>query len=132
MTKDQLRAYRDLKLEFDQVSEQLQAMEATIYSPTSPRLDGMPHSSSSKGSAVERAADSHIALQNKYKAKKAELESQLLEIEDAIDALPSRERTLCRYYYEQGLTWEQVCVRMNYSWSQIHRIHAKALILLNT
>jgi RNA polymerase sigma factor (sigma-70 family) len=65
-----------------------------------------------------------------YRQKAAELSTALAEIEDAIEVLEPRERTLIRLHYAQGLTWEEVCVAMNYSWRQIHRIHAKALALL--
>lgn len=131
MNKQQLRDYRDLILEARQVAKQLQAMEATLYGPSSPRLDGMPRSSSAGASAVERAAERHAALLDRYRERQAELSEAVLEIETAINSLPTKERTLCRYYYIQGLTWEQVCVEMNYSWSQVHRIHAKALRLIS-
>jgi hypothetical protein len=32
-----------------------------------------------------------------------------------------------RHRYLEGLTWEKVCVEMNYSWRQTHNIHARAL-----
>ena len=38
---------------------------------------------------------------------------------------------LMRYRYIDGLKWEEVAVRMNYSWTQTHDIHGKALKQLN-
>ena len=49
-------------------------------------------------------------------------------IEKAIDELKDgRERTVMRYRYISGLKWEEICVKANYSWRQIHYIHSRAL-----
>ncbi len=132
MTKEQLRAYRDIKLERDRLSTLIEEVEAVLYSPRSPKLDGMPRGGSAPGSLVEEAAIKHAELLEKYRRKVAELSAALVEIENAIEVLEPRERTLIRLYYVQGLTWEEVCVAMNYSWRQIHRIHAKALEALKS
>lgn len=132
MTKEQLRTYRELKLEADQVHELLLEFEAGLYAPSTSKLDGMPHAAPQPGSAIERGAEKHIALQELYRSKREVLAEAVLVIEQTIDALPSLERTVCRYYYIKGLTWEQVCVKINYSWSQVHRIHARALRLLES
>ena len=39
----------------------------------------------------------------------------------------SRHHLIKRLRYLRGYTWEQICVKMEYSWKQIHRIHGKAL-----
>ena len=52
------------------------------------------------------------------------------KIEDAMERLSSDQRLLLRYRYIEGMTWESVCVKMHYSWKQIHRIHAKILRIL--
>jgi RNA polymerase sigma factor (sigma-70 family) len=132
VTKEQLRAYRDIKLERDRLSTMIEEVESVLYSPRSRRLDGMPRGGSAPGSAVEDAAIKHTELLEKYRRKVAELSTALVEIENAIEVLEPRERTLIRLYYAQGLTWEEVCVAMNYSWRQIHRIHAKALEMLKS
>lgn len=127
MTKEQLRAYRDIKLERDKLATMIEEVEAVLYSPRSQRLDGMPRGGSAPSSLVEEAAIKHTELLERYRQKVSELSSALVEIENAIEVLEPRERTLVRLYYAQGLTWEEVCVAMNYSWRQVHRIHAKAL-----
>lgn len=123
MTKAQLRAYRDLAKERDRLWATINAME---YGLTSVRMDGMPRSgrvSDPTGAQAVQHADV-LAL---YWQKVAELDKMLLEIEQAIECLEPRERTLVRLYYMEGLTWEEVCVEMSYSWRQIHRIHARVL-----
>lgn len=130
MTKQQLRDYRDLKNEERQIAELLKECEARIYAPSTPKLDGMPHAAPTGTSAIERDVEKHIKLQKLYQEKLHALAAEAFDIEQSINSLPVKERTLCRHYYIMGLTWEQVCVEMNYSWSQVHRIHAKALRLL--
>lgn len=128
MTKEQLKTYRFIKLEHDHLEGLLTRLECTLYGPRSQRLDGMPRSGSAEpGSAVEDAAIKHAAVLEKYQQKVAELAVALAEIENAIEGLDPRERTLVRLYYAEGMTWEEVCVAMSYSWRQIHRIHGQAL-----
>ena len=52
------------------------------------------------------------------------------KIEKAIEKLPEREKYLIRARYIDCKSWEQIAVDMNYSWRQVHRIHANALKLL--
>lgn len=131
MTKEQLRTYRAIKLESDQLAKKIEELDALLYSPRSQRLDGMPRGGSGNSTdKVDALLDKREEVLNWYRAKKQELDTTLLEIERAIEGLASRERTLLRLYYIEGLTWEQVAVEMNYSWRQIHRIHGEALAVL--
>lgn len=132
MTKETLKGYRNIKLERDRLAAMIDEVEAVLYGPRAQRLDGMPRGGSRPGSAVEDAAIKHAELLEKYRQKVAELSAALADIERAIEVLEPRERTLIRLHYAQGLTWEEVCVAMNYGWSQIHRIHASALQNLRT
>lgn len=132
MTKEQLKTYRSIKLERDRLAAMIDELEGTLYGPRAQKIDGMPRSGSGPGSAVEEAAIKHADLLARYQQKVAELSAALAEIENAIEVLEPRERTLIRLHYCQGLTWEEVCVAMNYSWRQVHRIHAAALEALKT
>jgi DNA-directed RNA polymerase specialized sigma subunit len=37
------------------------------------------------------------------------------------------EQEVLRLRYIKGLKWEEVALKMNYSWKQVHRIHSSAL-----
>ena len=126
MTKERLRTYRDLRRELRQIERKVEAIEASLYSPKIPRLTGMP-AAPGGGNAKEDMVAEHLELLDHYKAKKAELAAEQLAIEKAIDSLPYRERTMLRLYYIDGLTWEDVCVQMSYSWKWVHQIHSDAL-----
>jgi RNA polymerase sigma factor (sigma-70 family) len=128
MTKEELRAYRDLRAELEQLGRLSEELDARLYAPGSPKYDGLPRTSSggpSDGLTAKLAK--RAELRQLYDTKAAELYGAALRVEQALADLPARERTLCRAYYLEGMTWEQVCGVMSYSWSQVHRIHADAL-----
>lgn len=126
MIKERLRNYATLKEESEQLRRQLEELEATLYYPKIQKMSGMP-SSPSKENAMELMVGRHMELQEKYAAKIAEITAEMIQIEEAIEKLDPTARMLLRYRYLDGLKWEEVCVRMNYSWMQTHRIHANAL-----
>ena len=126
MTKERLRNYQNIKRERVQLEEQLAQIEAALYSPKIPQLTAVPPSGSPNGSTMENLADKHMELRRRYEAKLVELAAEQLEIERAIEALDPTARMLLRYRYIDGLTWEEVCVRLCYSWRQTHRLHSQA------
>lgn len=127
MTKERLREYRDLKKELEQVRQKVETLEAALYAPKTQRLTGMPSSPPSGGNAVENLASKHLELLEYYRAKEKEMAAEQLAIEQAIESLEYQERTLLRLYYIDGLTWEEVCVVVHFSWTHVHRIHGNAL-----
>ena len=48
-------------------------------------------------------------------------------IENLISNLPEREKLLMRLRYIDNLKWEEIALKMDYTWQHMHRIHAKAL-----
>lgn len=132
MNKEQLKAYRYIKIERDCIAEMIAELEGVMYNPRSQRLDGMPRNGSGAGNEVEAVAVKRMELLERFRRTEEECSTAIVEIEKAIEILPPRERTLIRLHYIEGLTWEEVCATMNYSWRQVHRIHAKALVALES
>jgi DNA-directed RNA polymerase specialized sigma24 family protein len=95
-------------------------------SPGGQNLDGMPHGTGT-GDPVGNIAAEALDLQARYRAKLNEMNRAQIEIENMLDNLDPVERVLARYRYIDCLTWEAVCVRVNYSWRQVHRIHGQIL-----
>lgn len=131
MTKERLRKYRDLRQELAQIEQKIETMESALYSPKIQRITGMPSAPAGGGNAKEELMAEHMELLEYYRAKKSCLRAEQLAIEQAIESLEYRERTVLRLYYIDGLTWEQVCVVVSYSWRQIHNIHSAAIVKLN-
>ena len=99
MTKERLKQYRVIGQEREQIRSKIETLEAQ-----------------------------HLpALKRYYEGKLTELAQEQLAIEQAIDSLGPVERMLMRYYYIDGLTWEEVSERICYSWAQTHRLHTAAI-----
>lgn len=86
------------------------------------------------GDTVQSSKDPHkfdelgeLALQIE-KAVKAchRIKSETLAVIMRVDNATFRELLVLRYL--NGLTFEKIAVRMNYSWRQVHRVHGRALI----
>jgi DNA-directed RNA polymerase specialized sigma24 family protein len=127
VTKERLRHYQNIKKEREQLRQCLEEVEAALYYPKIQNLTGMPGGGHKEGNPQEDLAIHHIELQEKYRAKLEELAAEQLAIEAAIESLDETARMLLRYRYIDGLKWEEVCCRMNYSWRQVHRLHGAAL-----
>ncbi len=128
MTKAQLRAYKSIRQERDHLARQIEELEAIVYGTRGQNLDGMPRGGS-KGNShiIDMKGDRLDTLRRSYRAKIAELEAQMVEIEQAIEPLEPTERDLIRLHYFHGYTWEQVAVELHYTWRHIHRLHGKIL-----
>lgn len=128
MTKERLRNYQNIKKEREQLRHQLEEIEASLYYPKIQQLTDMPAGGGPKeGNPQEDMMLHHIELQERYRAKLEELAAEQLAIEEAIESLDETERMLLRYRYIDGLKWEEVCVKIGYSWTQTHEHHGRAL-----
>ena len=123
--KEFLMSYQKEKRRVRRLEEQLEELRRNKMSP-SVTNDGMPH-----GTDKKDLSD--------YAVKVDEIEQELVtarynricafqEVQRRIESMEDeREKDLLTYRYLKGLKWEEVCVRMDYKWRQVHRIHAKAL-----
>lgn len=123
--KEFLMSYQKEKRRVRRLEEQLEELRRNKMSP-SVTNDGMPHSTDKKDLSD-------------YAVKVDEIEQELVtarynricafqEVQRRIESMEDeREKDLLTYRYLKGLKWEEVCVRMDYKWRQVHRIHAKAL-----
>lgn len=127
MTKDQvkrrLNSYRHVQMERQQILERIMRLEARLTAPGAQNLDGMPHGSGT-GDALARGVAALADLRDMYRGMDAELAQAQMDIEQLIENLDPIERVIARYRYINGMHWEQICVKINYSWRQTHRIHS--------
>lgn len=68
-----------------------------------------------------------LDLQELINAEVANGYKEIAKLEGLISELSEREKLLIRYRYIDCLEWELICVKMHYSWRQIHYIHSDAL-----
>ena len=126
MTKERLQQYRQLQRELRQIQDRIMEVESAMYSPRNQRLTGMPSAHSAEN-VMEKLVDKHRELEAMYQEKLMTITEELLAIEKAIAALDPTLRLLLRYRYVDGYRWEDICVRMNYSYQGVHKVHRKAL-----
>ena len=124
--KQRLNSYRHVQIERRQILDRIMRLEARLTAPGAQGLDGMPHASGS-GDSMARGVAALADLRDLYRTKEADLAQALADIERLIDGLDPIERVIARYRYIDGLHWEQICVKINYSWRQTHRLHAKMI-----
>lgn len=130
MEKSDFANYRLLAHEVKRLKNRLDALEASIYSPTGQRYSLTPRSTAG-GRTLDDVVASHAALVEMYQTKLAEKNDQLLAVEQAIDSLTNpAERLVMVYRYIDGRSWRQVCNMMlpkGYSERQVYRLHGFAL-----
>ena len=134
MEKAELRCYRALVREVQQLRDQLQILEASLYSPTGQRFSSTPRAASGPKKTMEDAVAGHIKLEALYRSQLAEKENQQARIEGAIQtALDTPERLVMRFRYIEGRGWPAVVREMQklgYSERTVYRLHGSALLKL--
>ena len=134
MEKNELKNYRVLLLEVQQLKDQLQTLESSLYSPKGQRFTSTPRVPSGERSTMDGAVDTHIRLDRKYREELADKEAQQLAIEAAIASLQDPgERVVMRERYILGKGWPAIVNKMQklgYSERTTYRLHGYALAKL--
>ena len=120
--KKRLKNYRNIKEEYQQVKKERDWILENMDSLRASNLDGMPRASG-VSDPVGQAFAKLEKLLERYTEQLERLGAEQAAIEDMIAGLESIERRLMRHKYFEGLTWEEVCVAINYSWTRTHEIH---------
>ncbi|RHV91250.1 hypothetical protein DXA96_03540 [Lachnospiraceae bacterium OF09-33XD] len=88
--------------------------------------DGMPH-----GSGIGDLSGYAAAMDRLMNDLKEQLEKRITirrEITQKIEKMPNEtEKMVLRYRYIHLLKWEEIAVKMCYSWKGIHKVHGRAL-----
>ncbi len=120
-----LKSYLRDKQAVIRIEEQLAELRASKISP-SLISDGMPH-----GTSLSDLSD--------YAVKVDELERELIQkrydricsfqkVQAAIEAVEDEaEKDLLTYRYLRGMKWEEIAVKMGYTWRHTIRVHGQAL-----
>jgi DNA-directed RNA polymerase specialized sigma subunit len=134
MEKSELKNYRAIVMEVQQLKEQLVALESSLYSPKGQRFTSTPRVSSGERSTMDGAVARHVDLERKYREALAEKEAQQIAIEQAIQSLgDTPERIVMRERYLAGKGWPAIInklQRIGVSERQVYRLHGLALVKL--
>ena len=98
---------------------------ATKITPT---LSDTPKSPSSGADSIQTAVEHIIELESEINADIDQLTDTRREISEAIQTVKDEKlQLLLEYRYVDGMTWDQIAVKMEYSYMHICRLHGKAL-----
>ena len=126
MIKEELKNYLKMNIELTRLEDKIARIRNKVESPKTAML-------TNDGKGGERkdftdCVDELIELQESYDKRAKAIIAEQIHIENAIAALADPiERAVLGYKYIDGLNWEQICVKISYSWRNTHYIHAKAL-----
>lgn len=127
MTKEELKEYVETKREIKIIEEKIECLESKKTSIKSMIIDDMPKPEPEQDRLGELIGEIEELIEL-YNEKQIKLMKQQIEIEKCIDKLDSSlERNIMRLRYLESMKWEKICVEVNYSWENVHRIHRKIL-----
>lgn len=121
-----LKSYLRDKQAVRRIEEQLAELRLSKLYPGMSMGDGMPH-----GSDMRDLSD--------YAAKVDELERELVRkrydriqsfrnVQESIEGIEDEtEKDLLTYRYLRGMKWEEIAVKMGYTWRHTIRVHGHAL-----
>lgn len=132
MDRATLERYRFIRMEIDQLKEEIKNLRDDLAAPAAQRMTGMPMTHGGISDPTGNGATELADLCNLYQQKLEERCAQQKEIEDAIEQLDDELRTLIRYRYIDGYKWEDICDLMKDKYGPMdlctaHRRHRKAL-----
>lgn len=117
---------RDLRREAEIAEERLRAIEPTV----SARFDPTPRGTKT-GRPTEDVAIDRISLEELMLKVIEEYRSLCDEIATACKEINPTLREVIIQRYVDGLGWEEIAVRLNYSESYIYELHRKALQIIS-
>ena len=124
--KKWLLEYRRLEQNIERDMEELPRLESRAEKITS-MVSDMPKGSQQGDSlqrSVEKICELKVSLNQRIDAaveKRKEIETVIETLEDKTLQL------LLRYRYIDGMTWEQITVKMRYDYRWVLRLHGRAL-----
>lgn len=121
-----LSRYRRLNERIDRLLEE-QSRWREMALKITPVLSQTPGGGES-GSPIERPMDKVLEIDVEINREIDELQIVRQEIRNTLNQLEDENlKLLMEYRYIDGLTWEQIAVKMNYCWRQVCRKHGQAL-----
>lgn len=123
--KEYLKGYEREVRKMERCRLKIEEMRLNQFCP-SVSSDGMPHAHA-KNDLSSFAAMLDQEERKYLKAKYLRIK-KCKEITDKIERLKNEdEKDVLMYRYIKLMKWEDIAVRMGYSWKHVHRIHSNAL-----
>lgn len=121
-----LKSYRALDGKIESMTEQLQVWNARATKITA-TISQEPKAAGS-GDQLQRCIDQICELQTEIAQEMDKLRKRKQQIETAIRGLSEKSyQDILWYRYIQGMTFEEIAIKMSYSWRQVCRKHKNAV-----
>ena len=131
MTREEIKTYPILVQEADWLRQRVEALRSRIESPRIPALTGQPGArNTTPGSAQERMADDYMDRYPDYARQLEEVTEHMRRIERAVDALPPKERMVCRWHCLERLSYKYIADKLEVSISTVGDIMRSAYAAL--
>lgn len=125
--KQYLNRYVQSKNRYNAISEEMLRIRSEACR-VSPVLSEMPSGGNQTGTKIERAIEQLDACANDLEKEALEMRQLMQEVKAAINTIPDETlKQLLELRYINGYTWEQIAVKMYYSYVHICRLHGLAL-----
>lgn len=123
--KEYLLGFQKISRQLERLENELAEIRLNKYCPSC-ISDGMPHASGCSDLSSYMAKVDELEkkiLKKKYHRlqKQQEIRNRIERMED------ENEKDVLTYRYLRGMKWEDIAVKMGYTWQHIHRIHSSAL-----
>ena len=125
--KEELSQYKYARDKVEETLEEYEKYKTRAEKVTS-IISDMPRG----GQSSDKVADNAIImadLNRQYEERWLQAEREKLKVEQNIDSIEEPYQTLLRKRYVEGLSFEEVAEKMNYTYSAITKMHGKALYL---
>ena len=128
--KEYLKSYKILCDKLKSLEDQLQSLRELEQSAKIQKISDMPKGCKQSDLSdyivkIEVVYTKIVRLRSECIERKLEIENRIADMEDGIEADILRKR------YLEFKSWEEICVELNYSWRQTHRLHSNALSNFN-
>ena len=121
---DRLKEYRNLVVEIELLEDEKYRLRDGFISARN--FDGMPHSKT----CSDRVADAAVKLIELQQLIDENLDCLIdsrKEIEGFLEPLSPEERSLLRLRYIDGLNWQEISDKLNYTYQWVHVLHKRVL-----
>lgn len=134
-TSIKLKGYLTIMERIDYLEMERSEFRQKMIGLKAQNLDGMPKAPGfSRSDRIERIMDRINEIDGQIADELEALQYERKKLIEAVESVddPTLRRLLQLRYLERDEngainTWERICVKMNYSWTQIHRLHKNAL-----
>lgn len=123
--KEYLERYGNAKRAIRRIEESIEELRSMKMCP-SVNMDGMPHASGVSD------LSSYAAMVDEYEQKLLNTRYERMkvyqEIDDSIESLEDEtQKDVLNARYIRLMNWEDICVKLGYGWTHIHRVHSNGL-----